>query len=109
MQLSSTTAVLLLAAITFLTALGTGAQAEPPVSNGETISLEDQLKTGLKARRAEEREFIDEVARRVNQGALPRKLVDSTFIWAVSRRQSYPFPAFERALRMQAEKLGVGL
>ncbi|MFM9197528.1 MAG: hypothetical protein ACKOWG_17670 [Planctomycetia bacterium] len=73
------------------------------------ISLEDQLKTGLKARRPEETEFIEEVVRLVDTGRLPRKLVDSTFAWALKRRQTYPFPAFERALRLQADKLGVDL
>jgi hypothetical protein len=83
--------------------------AEEPVGGAEVISLEDQLKTGLKARRPEETEFIAEVARLVDTGKLPRKLVDSTFTWAMRRRQTYPFPAFERALRLQADRLGVGL
>ena len=88
---------------------GTWTRAEEPVGGAEVISLEDQLKTGLKARRPEETEFIDEVARLVNTGKLPRKLVDSTFMWALRRRTSYPFPAFERALRLQADQLGVDL
>ena len=84
-------------------------RAEEPVGGAEVISLEDQLKTGLKARRPEETDFIEEVARLVNAGRLPRKLVDSTFMWALRRRTSYPFPAFERALRLQADQLGVDL
>ena len=80
-----------------------------PWFGSEIISLEDQLKTGLKARLPEENEFLEEVARLVETGKLPRKLVDSTFMWAVRRRQTYPLPAFERALRMQAERLGVEL
>lgn len=83
--------------------------ADEPVGGGEVISLEDQLKTGLKVRRPEETEFIKDVARLVESGRLPRKLVDSTFAWALKRRQTYPFPAFERALRLQADRLGVGL
>jgi hypothetical protein len=88
---------------------GTCGRADEPVGGTEVISLEDQLKTGLKARRPEETEFIEEVARLVNAGRLPRKLVDSTFMWALRRRTSYPFPAFERALRLQADQLGVDL
>ena len=83
--------------------------AEEPVGGAQVISLEDQLSTGLKVRRPEETAFIEEVGRLVNEGKLPRKLVDSTFSWAVRRRQTYPFPAFERALRLQADRLGVGL
>jgi hypothetical protein len=88
---------------------GTWTCAEETVGGAEVISLEDQLKTGLRARRPEETEFVEEVVRLVNTGKLPRKLVDSTFIWAVRRRTNYPFPAFERALRLQADQLGVDL
>lgn len=102
-------AVIFLLAIAVSALPGTRTPAEEPVGGGEVISLEDQLKTGLKARRPEETEFIDEVARLVNAGRLPRKLVDSTFMWAVRRRTNYPFPAFERALRLQADQLGVDL
>jgi hypothetical protein len=83
------------------------APADEPVGIGEELSLEDQLKTGLKVRRPEDADFVSEVARRVQNGSLPRKLVDSTYTWAVRRRQKYPFPAFEQALRLQAERLGV--
>jgi len=83
------------------------APADEPVGVGEELSLEDQLKTGLRVRRPQDAEFIADVARRVHDGSLPRKLVDSTYNWAVRRRQKYPFPAFEQALRLQAERLGV--
>ena len=102
-------AVFLLMTLALSGVPGTWGRAEEPVGGAEVISLEDQLKTGLKARRPEETEFIDEVARLVNTGKLPRKLVDSTFMWALRRRTNYPFPAFERALRLQADQLGVDL
>jgi len=73
------------------------------------ISLADRLKTGLRARRPEETEFVEHVARLVDTGKLPRKLVDSTYIWAIRRRSDYPLPAFQRALHLQAERLGVPL
>lgn len=82
---------------------------EEPLGGAEVISLEDQLKTGLRARRPEETEFVAAVARLVDSGRLPRKLVDSTFIWAVRRGKRYPFPAFQQAIRLQAEQLGVDL
>lgn len=85
------------------------ARAEDAVGVGEELTLEDQLKTGLKVRRPEDAEFVADVARRVQDGSLPRKLVESTYTWAVRRRQKYPFPAFEQALRLQAERLGVDL
>jgi hypothetical protein len=109
MRILHSPAVFLLLSLALSTLPGLGAFAEEPVGGGRVISLEDQLNTGLKTRRPEETEFVEEVARLVNEGKLPRKLVDSTFSWAVRRRQTYPFPAFERALRLQADRLGVGL
>jgi hypothetical protein len=109
MRILHSPAVFLLLSLALSALPGPGAFAEEPVGGGRVISLEDQLNTGLKTRRPEETEFVEEVARLVNEGKLPRKLVDSTFSWAVRRRQTYPFPAFERALRLQADRLGVGL
>jgi len=73
------------------------------------LDLEDQLKTGLRARSPEDVAFIKDVVSRVQRGELPAKLVNSTYIWAIQHQRKYPFPAFERALRIQADKLGVGL
>lgn len=83
------------------------AHAIEPNDSATTAPLADRLKAGLKARRPEETSFLEEVAHLVDTGALPRKLVDSTSMWAIRRRQDYPFPAFERALRLQADRLGV--
>jgi hypothetical protein len=93
----------------------TVADRAPPLHAAETddddgpVSLEDRLKVGLKARRPEENEFLERVAALVQSGKLPRKLVDSTYLWAIRRRQDSPFPAFERALQLQADRLGVDL
>lgn len=84
-------------------------RAAEPTTVGKVTSLADRLKTGLKARRPEETEFIDEVAHLVRTGKLPAKLVDSTYLWAIQRQRKYPYPLFERALRIQADRLGVGL
>lgn len=107
MRTQRSPSVLVCLAVALSALPGTCGRAEEPVGGAQVISLEDQLNTGLKTRRPEETEFVEEVARLVNEGKLPRKLVDSTFMWAVRRRQTYPFPAFERALRLQADRLGV--
>jgi len=109
MRILHSPVVFLLLSLALSALPGPGAFAEEPVGGAQVISLEDQLNTGLKTRRPEETEFIEKVARLVNEGKLPRKLVDSTFMWAVRRRQTYPFPAFERALRLQADRLGADL
>ena len=77
--------------------------------DGAVMSLEDRLTMGLKVRRPVDVAFVEQVATLVQQGKLPHKLVDSTYLWAVKRRQTYPFPAFQQALRLQAERLGLTL
>ncbi|MFM8495276.1 MAG: hypothetical protein ACKOEM_07075 [Planctomycetia bacterium] len=87
----------------------TVAHAAEPAKVGTVLGLEDRLKTGLKARRPEENAFLEEVARLVRKGELPVKLVDSTYLWALQRQQKYPYPLFERAIRIQAGRIGVDL
>jgi len=82
----------------------------PAAEEGKTaLTLESRLTTGLKARRPEDVEFVERVAEMVRAGQLPAKVVDSTFLWAIRRRQAYPFPAFQRALRIQADRLGISI
>ena len=84
--------------------------AEPAATaRGAIASLEERLKAGLKVQAPADVAFCDRVAELVRTGALPAQLVDSTYLWAVRRGRNYPFPAFERALRLKAEKLGVRL
>ena len=84
--------------------------AEPAATaRGAIAALGERLKTGLKVRAPADTAFCDRVAELVRTGALPAQLVDSTYLWAVRRGRNYPFPAFERALRLKAEKLGVRL
>lgn len=82
----------------------------PAIEDGKTaVTLESRLTTGLKARRPEDVEFVERVAEMVRTGQLPAKVVDTTFLWAIRRRQSYPFPAFQKALRIQADRLGIDI
>jgi hypothetical protein len=71
------------------------------------VTLEDRLSTGLKARRPEDVAFVEHVAEMVRAGRLPAKVVDSTYLWAIRRRQAHPFPAFQKAIRLQADRLGI--
>ena len=72
-------------------------------------TLAGQLKTGLRVKAPDDVAFCDEVARLVRVGRLPAELVDGTYVWAIRRGRKYPFPAFEAALRVKAERLGVRL
>ncbi|REJ69282.1 MAG: hypothetical protein DWQ31_05270 [Planctomycetota bacterium] len=94
----------LLLVLAFGSAAPVAADEEPP-GDGQP-SLQTLLEAGLKARRPVEFRFIDRVCELVIEGELPRSLVQQTFIWA-RRRNARPFPYFERAMRVQAERLGV--
>ena len=78
----------------------TGSQATP--------DLKDVLEKGLRARRPEEFAFIATVLTHVNNGTLPRDLVEGTFLWARKHPQN-EFQYFEFALRDRAKKIGVTL
>ncbi len=73
----------------------------------EVADLKDQLKNGLQARRPEEHAFIDRVVQMVRNDDLPMDLVKSTFQWARKSKKPYPFPYFERALRLRAAEIGI--
>ena len=97
-----------------LTAFAHGAGALPRAAMAETdqdgvTPLEDRLKTGLRVKAPRDVRFVETVARRVREGRLPAKVVDSTYIWAVGRGRKHPFPAFEHVIRLQAANLGVAL
>ena len=75
----------------------------------EVGDLKDQLENGLKARRPAELAFIAKVVTLVKTNKLPLPLVKSVFQWARERgaKTNYPFPYFERALKIRAKKLGI--
>jgi hypothetical protein len=95
----------------------TPVQASDPTNRaGRQVSLEDQLRVGLKAVTKADFAFIDLVVEKVDEGELPRRLVDSTFLWArkrvVTRRQDYrkrPMVYFQPALVLRARAIGVKL
>ncbi len=75
----------------------------------DIASLRDTLRAGLKCRRDEEFEFVDKVIELVIAGKLPTELVLNTMRYAQGKRTDIPFPYFEAALRLRAEKIGVDL
>ena len=76
--------------------------------SGQIAGLKDQLEKGLKARQPAEFDFVAKVVALVDVGRLPRDLVESTFLWARKKRP-YPFPYFERGLKVRAAQRGIQL
>mgnify|MGYP007063366941 CR=1 FL=1 len=75
----------------------------------EVGDLKDQLEKGLKARLPTDFAFIAKVILLVKTNKLPLPMVKAVFQWARERgaKTNYPFPYFERALKIRAKKLGI--
>lgn len=72
-----------------------------------TVELKDQLYFGLRTAFPEQQAFVDDIVARVDAGELPRSMVNVVFVWARKRKPKIPFPYFEIAMRLLAEKRGV--
>jgi hypothetical protein len=104
-------AILLAAGLMLVAGLGglprTLAQtADKSRLNAKTVTLQEMLEKGLQARRPAEFAFIDRVVQQVHNGTLPLDLVRGTFDWARNKRP-YPYPYFERALKVRAARQGI--
>ncbi|MBU6277295.1 MAG: hypothetical protein KGQ61_11715 [Planctomycetes bacterium] len=98
-------------AVAFLLLGATSIAAPLPEGRDDSgsVGLEGRLVAGLQVRRPADRDYIGRVVGMVEEGRLPPKLVDATFLWAVRRRQRHPLPAFREALRLQADRLGIAV
>ena len=83
---------------------------------GRQISLRDQLVKGLRATTEGDFAFIDKVIILVEQGKLPRRVVDGTFLWARQRAERHswarrlrPMVYFQPALTLRAKRIGAQL
>lgn len=91
-------------------------QGDTGASEGRQLDLKDQLTYGLRAFTPGDKLFIDKVVLAVEQGQLPRRLVDSTFLWARQRaeqrswtRRLRPMVYFQPGLTLRAKRIGVTL
>ena len=74
------------------------------VHAADVAPLIDQLKAGLKARKPSEHLFIERVGKLVEQRILPVSMVLGIFSYARKKHSRYPFPYFQQAMRIRAEK-----
>ena len=119
-KLSSSNPIRIAFTFLFLIAMGTVSVAQLPsnigAAQGRKITLKQQLTIGLKAFTKADKLFIAKVIAKVEQGKLPRKLVDSTFLWARHRseKRSYardlrPMVYFQPGMTLRAKRAGVRL
>lgn len=81
---------------------------------GRQVSLHDMLRVGLKAKTEADFEYIAEVVKLVDEGKLPRSMVDSSFLYARYRYRTHPtshrlrpMVYFQPSLTARAKKIGV--
>ena len=86
------------------------AQLQPPQSASatEVADLQTQLERKLRVYTPREKQFVADVVNLVQQDQLPLSLVTALMRWA-SPKRPYPFAYFEKALRLQAAKIGVSI
>lgn len=70
------------------------------------VQLERQLNSILKTRLNEEKLYIATIVKLVNDGKLPRKLINTSFKYVKNKRPytKYPFVYFARVLHFQAKR-----
>ncbi|MBA4106769.1 MAG: hypothetical protein C0485_13520 [Pirellula sp.] len=81
---------------------------------GRQVKLYDMLRVGLKAKTEADFEYIAEVVKLVDEGKLPRDMVDSSFLYARYRYKTHPgsfklrpMVYFQPSLTARAKKIGV--
>ncbi len=74
-----------------------------------TVELRIQLQNGLRLFLPEQQDFLDLVLVAVDNGQLPRAMVNMVYVWSLRRNRKFPFPYFEVAMRALAERRGVTL
>lgn len=69
--------------------------------------LEDQLRYGLRCSRSGQVQYVSAVAAAVDEGRLPRGMVNLVYRWAIEKNPSVPFPYFQYALEALAARRGI--
>lgn len=84
-------------------------QFTPPTTfvQSQTASLTDYLISRLRATTTDQRDYVREIVRLVDEDELERRLVLAIERYSRKRRREFPLPIFERALRIEAAKRGV--
>lgn len=73
------------------------------------VKLEDQLRYGLRCARPGQIEYVQMVSLAVEEGRLPRGMVNLVYRWAKQRDANVPFPYFQYALEELARRRGISI
>jgi hypothetical protein len=89
--------------------LGTDANIAQQMLDLNTVELRVQLQNGLRVFLPEQQAFLDQVLIEVDNGRISRSMVNMVYVWSQRRNRKVPFPYFEYAMRVLAERRGVTL
>lgn len=98
-----------------LVCLADSGQAQTTVSNRSAVvatkgpSLEDYLISRLRATTTDQKSYVREIVKLVDQGRLEKRTVIAMERYARRKSPFFPLPAYERALRVEAAKRGVAV
>lgn len=102
--------------LAFLCALGATSTVQGQVPGGRTSaggtqqpSLEEYLVSTLRATLPEQQAFIRRVVVEVEAGRIEEGFALAICRYAQRRNPSFPFPFYERAMRIEAQKRGINL
>ena len=86
-----------------------GEDGKTATATRQVASLEQRLQAGLRTRTEVEKEYVKRVVLFVQQGKLPQKLVDSTFLWVRKNKPNcnYPLFYFKRVLELRGKALRI--
>ncbi|QDT71160.1 hypothetical protein [Lacipirellula limnantheis] len=83
-------------------------------AGGRQVGLYDMLRVGLKAKTEADFKYIAQVVKLVDEGKLPRDMVESSFLYARYRYRTHPgsfqlrpMVYFQPSLTARAKKIGV--
>ncbi len=86
---------------------GNSTNSAERLSPQNLTSLTDQLNKGLRAATSSQKQFVSVVVAYVDQGRIPRAMVNLVYKWSLERNDSIPFPYFEFAMRELSKRRGV--
>ena len=78
-------------------------------SQDKYANLKEQLTNRLRATKREQHGYINYVVKQVQKQKLEMRLVVAVERYALRRHPYYPFPYFERAMKVEAGKRGIAM
>ncbi len=77
------------------------------INSMHLVRLDDQLRMGLRCVRPNQIAYVNAVVQAVDEGRLPRSMVNLVYRWSTERNPDVPFPYFQFALEELSRRRGI--